>query len=284
MRKFLLIIIQFTLISSGFAQGAKTLAQLELEKIQTEQNTLIAAYLKSDNSVDKDSLESRIAALVTRYESLLAKNHKNVPVLVTFGLFLAQIGQEDYSLKILTKADVLDPSIPQIKNQLGNSMTESANFQLAFPYYLGAIELAPKEPLYHYQLGNLLYYFEDDFIEIEMFSAKQVDELMFTSFQSAAKLAPENAAYQYRFAEAYYDYDKADMHEALKLWLQLEDRSFGDQDKQIMRLQQANVHIILGNLDVVPLLLESVTDSYLASNKEIIQEKLNTALKNKNGA
>ena len=60
----------------------------------------------------------------------------------------------------------------------------------------------------------------------------------------------------------------ADMTEALKEWERIERLAQDDTDKQMVRLHQANVHLMLGNKEVVPIILESVTDNHLQENKE----------------
>ena len=153
----------------------KTQAQIILEDLQVRQTRLFEAYAREENPVDRSSIESRLYAIRDEYQALFSKNEDNVAVLVTFGLFLAQIDQREDSLKLLLKADSMDPTLPQVKNQLGNFMTEEANFALALPYYLDAIKLQPDEPLYHYQLGNLLFYFRDAFIKAKAFSEKHLN-------------------------------------------------------------------------------------------------------------
>jgi len=246
----------------------KTLTQIELEDIQTRQKRLLEAHRKETNPLDLESIESRILGLKDEYESLLSKNSDNVPVLVTFGLFLAQIDQREDSLKLLLKADSLEPEHPQVKNQLGNFMTEEASYALALPYYLDAIKLAPKEPLYYYQLGNLLYYFKEEFVNDGVFTEDHLFAQMFDAFKKSAELDPENMAYQYRFAESYYDMPEADLSEALKEWKRIEEIAVDETDKQLVRLHQANVQLMLGNKEIVPIILEMVTDSNLQENKE----------------
>ena len=208
--KFILVLcsIAWLFLPATLLGQAKTLTQIELEDIQKRQQRLFEAHRKETNPLDQESIEFRIFGLRDEYESLLSKNPKNVPVLVTYGLFLAQIDQREDSLKLLLQADALEPEHPQVKNQLGNFMTEEASYALALPYYLDAIKLAPKEPLYYYQLGNLLYYFKDHFLEDEMFSEEHLYKQMFDAFKQSAELAPDNLAYQYRFAESYYDIPK----------------------------------------------------------------------------
>lgn len=247
---------------------AKTLTQIELEDIQQRQKRLFEAHRQETNPLDQESIEFRIFGLRDEYESLLSKNPENVPVLVTFGLFLAQIDQREDSLKLLLKADSLEPEHPQVKNQLGNFMTEEASYALALPYYLDAIKLAPKEPLYYYQLGNLLYYFKEEFVADGFFSEEHLFAQMFDAFKKSAELDPANMAYQYRFAECYYDLPDANMEEALKEWKRIENLTDDETDKQLVRLHQANVHLMLGNKEVVPIILETITDSNLQENKE----------------
>ncbi len=247
--------------------AAKTLAQIKLEEIQEKQNHLMQAYRVETNPSDKESLEFRLIAVHTEYAALLAKNPENPAVIAAYGLYLAQIDKGDDALRMLLKADSLDPTIPQVKNQLGNFMIEQANFQLALPYYLEAIRYAPREPLYHYQLANLLYYFREEFVQYEILSKDTVEDQMFRAFKSAAELAPDNMAYQYRYAEAFYDHPFADLKEALSVWDGLFHRVQDERDKQIILLQQANCHLKLGHPEEASRLLDRVNDPYLDTNK-----------------
>lgn len=253
----------------------KTLTQIELENIQEKQNRLFDSHAKETNPADRESIEHRIIALRDEYQALLSKNQNNVPVLVTFGLYLAQIDQREDSLKLLLKADSLEPEHPQVKNQLGNFMIEEANYALALPYYMGAIALAPKESLYHYQLGSLLYFFQKEFVHDGIFSREHLEKQMFEAFKNAATLAPDNLAYRYRYAEAFYDLPGADMNEALKEWKQIESNTNSARDIQLVRLHQANVQLMLGNQDLVAVVLEAVTDEDLQENKNKLLKQAN---------
>ena len=258
------LLLAFSTVSPLTAQ---TLAQIKLEEIQEKQNRLMEAYRVETNPSDKESLEFRLIAVHTEYAALLAKNPENPAVIAAYGLYLAQIDKGDDALRMLLKADSLDPTIPQVKNQLGNYMIEQANFQLALPYYLEAIRFAPREPLYHYQLANLLYYFREEFVQYEILSKDTVEDQMFRAFKSAAELAPDNMAYQYRYAEAFYDHPFADLKEALSVWDGLFHRVQDERDKQIILLQQANCHLKLGHPEEASLLLDRVNDPYLDTNK-----------------
>ena len=254
---------------------SQNLIQIKLQDLQVRQRRLMEAHRTVTNRDDQDSIEFRLFALRDEYQVLLSKTPDNVAVLVTYGLFLAEIDQREHALKVLLKADALEPEHPQVKNQLGNFMTEEASFALALPYYLDAIALAPEEPLYHYQLGNLLFHFKKQFIEEEIFTEDHLNSQMFNSFKEAAALGNNNLAFQYRYAEAFYDNPKADLKEALEEWQRIEGLSILERDKQMIRLHQANLQIMLGNKDLAEVILEKVTDPYWDSNKEVLLAKLN---------
>ena len=97
---------------------------------------------------------------------------------------------------------------------------------------------------------------------------------MFDAFKNAARFGPDNLAYRYRFAEAFYDIPDADMEEALKEWEDIENSSYSDDDKQLVRLHQANVHLLLGNREMVPYVLDKVTYPKYEDNKQKILKKL----------
>lgn len=252
----------------------KTQAQIILEDLQVRQNRIFEAYAKEQNPIDKSSMESQLYAIREEYQSLFSKNENNLAVLVTYGLFLAQIDQRENSLKLLLKADSLDPTNPMVKNQLGNFMTEEASYALGLPYYLGAIKLAPKEPLYHYQLGNLLFYFRKHFVKDGILSESHLNKQMLDAFKNAAELGSDNLAYRYRYAESFYDILDADMEEALREWKDIENSTYSETDKQIVRLHQANVYLMLGRKEMVPLLLDQITDPKYDDNKEKILKQL----------
>ena len=252
----------------------KTQAQIILEDLQVRQNRIFEAYAKEQNPIDKSSMESRLYAIRAEYQSLFSKNENNLAVLVTYGLFLAQIDQRENSLKLLLKADSLDPTNPKVKNQLGNFMTEEASYALGLPYYLGAIKLAPKEPLYHYQLGNLLFYFRKHFVKDGILSESHLNKQMLDAFKNAAEFGSDNLAYRYRYAESFYDIPDADMEEALREWKDIENSTYSETDKQIVRLHQANVYLMLGRKEMVPLLLDQITDPKYDDNKEKILKQL----------
>jgi tetratricopeptide (TPR) repeat protein len=189
-------------------------------------------------------------------------------------MLLGKVGMTREAVGILLKANKLDPNIPVVKNEIARHLAEDGKLVEALPWLTAAIDLEPSEPLYHYHLGMLLAEGRDDFIRTGQFTRQALDKTMFDAFQRAAELAPDNTAYNYRAAEAYYDLETPRWEDALKAWGRLEERAKPGIEQQTIRLQAANVLIKMGKLDHARALLASVTESVLAKQKQTLLDQL----------
>ena len=169
---------------------------------------------------------------------------------------------------ILLKANEIDPDIALVKNELGNYLAEEGKPLDAVSYFLSAIKLEPKEPLYHYQLGMLLYEARDDFIRSGEWTRDSVDHAMHEAFRHAAELAPGRVEFSYRYAESFYDLDSPDWNEAFKAWTRLEAGAQSDLERQTMRLHEANVSLKQGRPDRARDILATVTAPELQGQKQ----------------
>jgi tetratricopeptide (TPR) repeat protein len=169
---------------------------------------------------------------------------------------------------ILLKANEIDPDIALVKNELGNYLAEEGKPLDAVSYFLSAIKLEPKEPLYHYQLGMLLYEARADFIRSGEWTRDSVDHAMHEAFRRAAELAPDRVEFGYRYAESFYDLENPDWNEALKAWTGLESKAQSDLERQTMRLHEANVSLKQGKPDRAREILATVTASELQGQKQ----------------
>ena len=128
-----------------------------------------------------------------------------------------------------------------MKNELGNYLAEEGKPLEAINYFLSAIKLEPGEPLYHYQLGTLLYEARDDFLRSGEWTRASVDHSMQEAFRAAAELAPDRIEFTYRYAESFYDMKDPDWTAALRAWEGLEAHAESEIERQTMRLHEANV-------------------------------------------
>jgi cytochrome c-type biogenesis protein CcmH/NrfG len=162
----------------------------------------------------------------------------------------------------------LDSDIPLVKNELGNYLAEEGKPLEALNYYLSAVKLEPKEPLYHYQIGTLLYEARDDFLKSGEWTRAAIDHSMQEAFRNASELAPDRIEFSYRYAESFYDMQDPDWAAALKAWEGMEARATADIERQTMRLHQANVLLNMGDSARAGKVLDTVTDPALAAQKQ----------------
>ena len=178
------------------------------------------------------------------------------------------------SARMLLKANQYDADIPLVKNQLGNYLAEHGKPLEAVSYYLAAIKLSPIEPLYHYQLGKLLYEARDDFLLSGDWTGETIDLAIHEAFRQAAELAPDRFEFTYRYAESFYDLPEPDWDEALRRWAALEEQARSPVDREAMRLHAARVYLKAGKIAHARLLLSSVSEPALDEQKQKLVAQL----------
>ena len=253
---------------------AETLAEKSLKEIVARQRNIFARAEKESEHLDEAWLRGELQSVINSYDVLIQKSPDFAPAYVTYGMLLGQVGMTKEAVGILLKANKLDPNIAVVKNQLAKHLAEDGKPVEALPWIMAAIDLEPKEPLYHYHLGLLLTEGRDDFIRTGQFTRPALDQAMLAAFQHAMEQAPDNFAYAYRGAEAYYDLEKPQWSDALKAWTALEDRAKPGIEKETIRLQAANVLIKSGQPDKAKILLAAVTETVLLKQKQTLLDQM----------
>jgi len=253
---------------------AETLAEKTLKEIVARQRNIFARAEKESEHLDEAWLRGELQSVISSYDVLIQKNPDFAAAYVTYGMLLGQVGMTKEAVGILLKANKLDPNIPVVKNQLAKHLAEDGKPVEALPWIMAAIDLEPKEPLYHYHLGLLLTEGRDDFIRTGQFTRQALDKTMLGAFQHAAEYAPDNFAYAYRSAEAYYDLEKPQWEDALKAWSALEDRAKPGVEKETIRLQAANVLIKSGQPEKAKALLAAVNETVLQKQKQTLLDQM----------
>jgi len=286
--KFLLLLLSLTLAGGATLQAAdpaptasaESMADRSLKQIVERQKDLLAEEARKGPGFDQDNFQNQMQLVCQSYEILLRENPTYAPGFASYGYLLGKVGQRKASIAILLRANKLDPDLALVKNQIGNFLAEEGRPREALPYYLAAIKLEPKEPLYHYQLGTLLYVARDDFIKSGEWTPEALEHSMHEAFRHAAELAPDRIEFTYRYAESFYDLTNPDWDAALKAWTLLEAKSGSELERQTMRLHEANVLLKAGKTDHVRVLLDSITDPALAAQKQKLVAQLTAPVEN----
>ncbi|RKX35075.1 MAG: hypothetical protein DRP71_04895 [Verrucomicrobia bacterium] len=258
--------------------SGETLAERNLKLLVIQERAIWVSIKEATNEVDIETAKPKFQEVLTGYDGLIRDNPEFVPAFVAYGLLLGRIDERTASRAILMRANQLEPNIAVVKNQLGNFLVEDARYKEALPYYLIAIELEPKEPLYHYQLGTLLTEFMEYFIKDRLFTRDTIEEQMQEAFLRASRLDPDNWAFSYRYAESFYDLENPDWEKAMIEWARLEQVARRGIERQTVQLHQANIMIKQGRFLAARDILEEVNEPVLESNRRALEVELDGRL------
>lgn len=269
----------FALFCLGLAQAGaqaqqETLVEKTLLEIRERQKQVFARAEHEGEDLDEARLRAEVKSLTDSYDVLLQKAPDFTLAYVSYAELLGKVGMVKEAVAMLLKANQLDPNLARVKGQIAKHLAEDGKIPEALPWALAAVDLAPKEPVYHLNLGLLLVEGRDEFIKSGKYTRDAIDKTLLEAFQRAAELAPDNIAFAYRAAEAYYDLETPRWDDAIKAWAALEDRAEPGIEKQTIRLQAANVMIKAGKPDHARAVLNAVDDPRLAAQKQTLLDQL----------
>lgn len=270
--RLFLLCLSLALVPRALAES-ETLADKTLREIVERQKALFAKAAKDGDDVDAARFQGEAQAIATSYDVFLQKNPTNAAAFAAYGLFLDKVGMAKQAVAILLRANKLDPEIPMVKNQIAKLLAEDGKALDALPWLTAAIDLAPREPIYHYHLGHLLLAGRDEFITKGGFTRAGLDKSMLEAFAKATELAPDNWEFALQHAKAYYELEPPRWKEALETWQRLENRPVSSGLRQLIRLHEAKVYLNLSQADEARLLLERITDPQLAADKQTLLDE-----------
>jgi tetratricopeptide (TPR) repeat protein len=256
------------------SRGAETLAERSLKEIVERQKQLFAWAEKEGDDLDEARFTQEAKNLAASYDVLIQKNPDFTAAYVAYGLFLGKIDMNKAAVAMLLKANKLDPNIALVKNQLAKHLAEDGKPLDALPYLVSAVDLEPKEPLYHLHLAKLLMEGREEFIRSGEWKKDALEKAMLDAYQRAADLAAGDFAFAYQHAKAYYELDPPRWEEALRVWQTLEQRAATAGTRQLVRLHQANILVKLGRPVDARAMLDQVTDLQLTAEKQQVLDAL----------
>lgn len=262
------------LLPAAAPLGAETFAEKTLKDIAARQRAIFARAEAEKDHLDEAWLRGEIQSVINSYDVLIQKAPEFAAAHAAYGMLLGKVGMTREAVGLLLKANQLDGEIPVVKNEIARFLAEDGKMAEALPWLTAAIKLAPEEPLYHYHLGKLLTEGRDELIATGEFTRAALDEAMLKAFVRGAGLAPDNMAYAYRAAEAYYDLETPRWEEALKAWGALEEKAKPGVEQQTIRLHAANVLHKLGRDEHARSLLITVTEEPLLKQKQTLLDEL----------
>lgn len=264
----------FTLALIPHMRADDATAEAKLKDLVARQKVVFADAEKAGDKVDEENLQLQLQQICNEYDVLIRNNPRFAPAYVAYALLLGKVDNRKESISLLLKANALDKNLPVVKNQLGNYLAEEGQPVEAMNYYLSAIQLEPKEPLYHFQLGTLLTEARDDFLKTGQWTRAQLDKTMQNAFLQAMQCAPNDWRYAYRYGLSFYDLETAEWEAALQFWQDFEKKLKPGVEQQTCRLHQAKVLIAEHHFDEARSMLATVSEPALAKEKEKLVAEL----------
>ena len=253
---------------------AETLAEKSLVEIVERQHNIFERAEKEGDHLDQAWLRGELESVIKSYDVLIQKNPDYALAYGGYGMLLGKVGMTKEAVIMLLKANKLDPTLSEVKNQIGVHLAEDGKPVDALPWVTAAIDLEPKKALYHFHLGELLAAGRADFVRTGQFDDAKLDQSMLDAFQHASELKPGDFPIAYRRAKAYYELATPRWPEALIVWEKLEQNVGNDTQRQLVRLQRVNVLIKLGRPAEARPLLDTVTSADLAAEKQTLLDEL----------
>lgn len=253
--------------------AAETLAERNLMEIAQRQRDVFEKAEKAGDHLDEAWLRGELQAVIKSYDVLIQKNPTFALAHAGYGMLLSKVSMNKEAAAMLLKANKLDPNMAEVKNQLAVLLAEDGKPAEALPWVTAAIALAPDKSLYHFQLGQLLAAARADFLKSDQFTDAKLDQAIVDAFKRAAELAPQDFAVNYRYGKAYYDLAAPRWAEALPVWEKIETVAANDTQRQLVRLQRAQVLLKLGRPADAKPLIDSATSPALAAEKQTLLDE-----------
>ena len=246
-----------------------------LKDLNEREQSAYKRYERALATEDVHSIKTELQSIVDGYEALISAAPNYVAAFISYGMMLHRIGERIPSNAMLIRADQIDPYHAIVKNQLGNYQAEEGNYPEAMGFYQMAIDLRPDEPLYHYQLGNLLFSYKNFFIDDKLFLPEGIDLEIQNRFRRAAMLAPAHLPYRIRYAQSFFDIARPNWEAALEEWQQLVNFVESPEEKQMMQLYMAKTRFEMGHHTAAQKIIKGIDEPSLEHSKDILLKQIN---------
>ena len=254
--------------------AADNLAQAEVDGWIKEAHEFAATGSTLSQTTLKARIEQRFKPVRQQYQRFIEKNPRHVAARLAYGSFLMDIHEEEAAEKEWEKAREVDPSNPAAWNNLANHFGHRGPIMKAFEYYQKAIELNPREPVYHQNFATTVYLFRKDAIEFFKFKDEQeVFDKALSHYRQALKLSPEDFPLASDLAQTYYGIRPPRYEEALEAWRVASGIARDDMEREGVELHLARWQINNGKFAIAQNHLNSVTNS---SYQEVKRRLLRT--------
>ena len=140
-------------------------------------------------------------------------------------------------------------------------------------FYNMAIDLRPEEPLYHYQMGNLLFAYKNR-IDDKLFLLDGIDLEIQKKFREAAMLALPICPIASATLKSFFDVAKPNWEAALEEWQQLVDFVESPEEKQMMQLYMARTRFLMGHHTAARKIIKKIDEPSLEHSRQLLLDEI----------
>lgn len=271
MQRIICTILCFLVSTCLWAQEGNPVhfAAKQLGLIVEKQEALMQRLEAEADTLPESEQVRLLQEQISLYQDFLTRNSKSLEGFILYGKFLRSIGQDKAAYEAFLQAHALDPKVAVVKQQIANYLTETGRYAEAYPFFVSAVELAPKEPVYYYSLGEFLALHRKEVEEADLLSEHDIDYQMLKAFELASRYQPQSRQLALRYGQAFFDLELPQWAIGMKVWIDLFKSSNSHEEQDYIRFNQARILHEMGNrgealsvLDeiVAPSLKKSVDD------------------------
>ncbi len=220
-------------------------------------------------------IRKRLEPVRQGYEDFLRRNPAHARAELAYGSFLMDSHDEDAAEVHWEKARQLDPKNAASWNNLAEMFAHHGPIEKAFEYYTKAIELAPDEPVYYHNFGNVVYVFRKPAMAFYKFdNEQQVFNKALELLQQALKHDPGNFELAQDVGITYYGILPFRTEEALNFWTNTLKIADSEVEKEGVYLHLARIKLHAGRFDQARRQLTGVTNETLLELKGLLTHNI----------
>jgi tetratricopeptide (TPR) repeat protein len=233
-------------------------------------------------------IRERLEPVRKSYEVFLQRHPDHARARVAFGSFLSDLGDEEGAGRQWELARDLDARLPAVWNNLANYYVRKDDLKRAFQCFDKAIQLNPRESLYHQNLAVTMYLFRRAAQEHYDLDGPQMFNRVMALYQKALALDPQNFLLAAELAQIYYGFrpgpaddpqearraEQSHYDDALGAWQRALKLADDDLERQGVHLHLARLNLMAGRFDEARRHLGLVTLDLYGGVKERLQQSL----------
>ena len=236
-------------------------AQAEVDKWKRENTAAKGRGAGLNDEEFERRVKERLAPIQKAYQDFLRAHPDHPRARLAYGCFLNDHQDELGAQVQWEKALELDPSNPDVYNNLAGRYSESGPVKKAFEYYEKAIQLNPNQALYYNNFAGAMYVLRKKAMTHYGLDEQQVFAKIIQLYSNSVRLDPKNFTYASDLAQTYYSLRPFPAEGALSAWSNALLSAQSEPQREETYVHLARATMLSGRFADARQLLTSVTNN-----------------------